>query len=712
MSSTPAEAITPGMEVWLDTVMTDWRGPAEVTHDYPEFDTINVRARNGGGMHGLVGNFPRTEVRMYQPVGHVFINEQDLNWVRVGTTIKVNPDRASDTNRGLRWRRISRETYIITQQGHFNDMPVGTEVPARQFLSPSLYAVAAIPTGDEDDELPGPRPLTPEQMDALPLGTVVTNVMGTGSTWIKLLPQVYASAAGTLLNVGSPTYHDEHWVAHDPAPTMWFSHGPRTTWFRLKRFNRVTLVSDLSATSSGFERIEVTHRLSDLQNVRARFVTESNNARFPGWLRPITKYMDRDPVPFEDLDYNEVYETMRTNNPWANPDPDSLRQMLKSLTTEPDKVDGLHFCQYCGKPSTDDLLEAGNGDHVCTRCYNNFAACRHCSQRFADITYTYEGYYVCGGCLETYSYSYCEECEEQFHPDSADEHTHGKCNCESPLQTFHVRNDGEGMLRNDTRVHISLPAGTISAEGMESIRQVIYRKARVANLEGNWDDYDKWLRISNQIEEKVGPVWQTRGGNFTKRLSRHAYKEAGLKVPPDLMSEIGNLARDHSTPVAHDIEITRDLNLPAGEFVHGGSCWWQSYSESRCLLKGNGGFGLRTFDDDGHPIGRAWVMPLKKSESGRLVPTFETVDPDGFIVFNGYGNLGGYAPARIMAHMTGWTYRKVEFHCPPMYVNNESGYLIAPEEIAGDYTDGAISISTEIHPNLFENEREDINYVA
>jgi len=76
------------------------------------------------------------------------------------------------------------------------------------------------------------------------------------------------------------------------------------------------------------------------------------------------------------------------------------------------------------------------------------------------------------------------------------------------------------------------------------------------------------------------------------------------------------------------------------------------------------------------------------------------------VVFNGYGALSGWAPARIMSHMAGWTYRKIGFSCGPMFINSDSGYLIAPEDIASKYNDGNhLSLSAEMHSSLFETEQ-------
>ena len=88
---------------------------------------------------------------------------------------------------------------------------------------------------------------------------------------------------------------------------------------------------------------------------------------------------------------------------------------------------------------------------------------------------------------------------------------------------------------------------------------------------------------------------------------------------------------------------------------------------------------------------------------GQLYPTFETETPDAFVVFNGYGDLTGYAPARILSHMAGWTYARIPFSCDPMYIN-AGGYLVAPEDIVKKHDHLSLSVSR--HSRLFDEEKE------
>jgi hypothetical protein len=425
--------------------------------------------------------------------------------------------------------------------------------------------------------------------------------------------------------------------------------------------------------------------------------------------------------------------------------PDRFMEWLKGYTHEPEAVDEMVlWCADCAKPDHEDDLCFVNEGHgsVCETCSNAYYGCESCEERFRleNMRSTLHGTSVCDYCRDNH-YRYCEPCDGYYSENA--EHYHeedegGNGCCESPAMVFSLRNDGEDPLPNDTRVKVNLPAGEISEEGMGEIARLIrgYGYARDdTSYEYLLDveERNKWGLLAVEATTELGTKWQTKEGNYTKRLSRYAYKKWGLKVPPALVSSVGNVGSAHSRGVDFNIEITRDLNQSASEFAHDDSCWWGSYYASRCRLKTNGGFGLRTFDDNGYVSGRAWVMPLKQSAdaetrvldpdscqdpaccapkyittTGGLTPTFDTMGADAFVVFNGYEALSNYAPARILAHMTGMTYRKITFTCGSsndMYVNGESGYLVAPEELADKYTDGALRLVVAQHATLYADEQ-------
>lgn len=371
---------------------------------------------------------------------------------------------------------------------------------------------------------------------------------------------------------------------------------------------------------------------------------------------------------------------------------DALQEYLQRHLVDPDEADSLTICEHCSSLELDggDLYTTSDGE-VCESCrYEYYFSCEDCEDVHNDDErrWTLSERSICEGCCD-YNYSYCESCEGYYNHDY-DDHSHD-CDCVAPAQTFVVRNDGEGMLANDTRAQVSLPVGSVDAEGILKIRRLL-RQHR--------------LYSADVALDAIGNEWQTKEGNLTKRLSRKTYNTSKEAIPAEVLSSVGTIAREHSTTASSfGVEVTRDLNQDPGEFAHSGSCWWGSEYESRCALKSNGGYALRSFRDNGYGdevSGRAWVMPLKQVD-GELMPTINTSSPDAFVVFNGYGELEGYAAARIVAHMAGMTYRKIGFDCGPMYVNS-GGYLIAPEEIATNYTDGHLSLDVDSHSHLYDRE--------
>jgi hypothetical protein len=376
-------------------------------------------------------------------------------------------------------------------------------------------------------------------------------------------------------------------------------------------------------------------------------------------------------------------------------------------------------CDDCGEKIEDGEEESTRDTTVCSDCFDSYFSCNSCDEMCPEdeSNYTLYDTSVCDRCRERY-YSHCDDCDGYYADDDACEHEHSnQCECEAPRQHFYVRNDGEPPLENDSRAKVTLPSGVISDEGLGAIRRLIVSQAPTITARYDWtegseymrqqQESDKWYMLCSRLVE-IGPEWQKRDGNFTKRLSRFAYKNFEIKLDAATMSSVGNIARDHSVAVDFDIEVTRNLNLSAEEFGHEESCWWQSYGESRCALKSNGGFGIRSFNEHDYVSGRAWVLPLTRTADDYypFAPTLDTMTPDAFMVFNGYGDLSGYAATRLVGHMAGMTYRKVAFHCTPMYVNNESGYLVAPEDIAKDFTDGTVRLSLDHHAVLIDTTKE------
>ena len=352
-------------------------------------------------------------------------------------------------------------------------------------------------------------------------------------------------------------------------------------------------------------------------------------------------------------------------------------------------------CQVCARrrcgERVDWTCEICDQCEDCCSCY----VCESCSERVSDEDVTHVGDEpYCSDCLANYC-SYCDTCEEWHHDD--DDHEHDDCDCEAPFRRFSFPANGAGVIGADERLEVALPAGTVDDEGMDAIRGLLCRALPHINA----------TTIYATMHE-VGPLWQARRGNFTRRLSSALHKH-GAKLSPGVLSEVGNLARQHSSDGAKwHVEVTRAFNESADHFYHEDSCWWPTYGgnrpgsalTSRCCLKSWGGIGLRSFADGDtwRPAGRAWIQPLTVD----LEPTHDATGAHAYVIYNGYGNIDGYVAARIVAHLTSKSYRKITFYVSNQYVNGDVGYLVADEATCADTE--RVTLSNDPHDMADEKD--------
>jgi len=386
--------------------------------------------------------------------------------------------------------------------------------------------------------------------------------------------------------------------------------------------------------------------------------------------------------------------------------------------------DAVVRCNDCATVVLESETEDYHGNPVCESCQEDYYSCEDCGctvhmddSRYLDglersvCESCYEQYYWCEHC-ETYNTSGgCEGCDEGT-----------DCNCCAPRRTFRFPANGAGTVANDERMTLTLPKGIISEEGITAITEAVQNALPTKKAEQDAHAaytaiYDQSLRdawwaasdahhaateVAAPAIESVGTEWQTKRGNYPKRLGSALYK-VGVKLDPATISEIGNLARQYSDEQSeYHIEFTRDLNRPADYFYNEDSCWWKSreynYSSNRCAFKNWGGVAMRTFqeadDDHDDPSGRVFVFPLNAD----LEPTQDAETAHAYMVFNAYGALGGYSSARIVAHLAGMSYRKVTFRLGIQngYVNSDAGYLVASAETLKD-APTEFSFSGDIH---------------
>ena len=337
--------------------------------------------------------------------------------------------------------------------------------------------------------------------------------------------------------------------------------------------------------------------------------------------------------------------------------------------------EGVVFCDDCSDLTWADCTTEVQGERkVCDdKCAVEYFSCYSCDSLVRTTTYG-DGHDWCDDCYSEH-FTYCEDCDTSYHEDYASDHDHAGCLCEAPNMEFEFPANGDGVIEQNQRLTVELPKGVIDEEGMNKIKRLVWEEVHDTGI-------DFYTDLDNILHD-VGTLWQAKRGNFTRRLSSALFKSRWkIKLTPATISEIGNLAQQHSSKGATwRIEFTRDLNMSAGEFCHDDSCWWGGYFASRCALKNWGGLGMRSFmGDESWPQGRVWVMPLHKGFGGVLTPTHDTINADAYAVFNAYGDLSGFIAARIIAHLTGKTYKKVGMSANTMYVNNNQAVLVSDEE--------------------------------
>lgn len=391
------------------------------------------------------------------------------------------------------------------------------------------------------------------------------------------------------------------------------------------------------------------------------------------------------------------------------------RYELAALMQDPCEADEAALCEHCSKwvddNATSVVYVSEYGTEVwCDDCADDDTyQCDRCGERVSsDACCSVGEDTACGSCYSNAT-GYCDECEVSYWDINADNHDHdddksGAC-CDSPKMSFGIclsdtALDGQGVLRNDEYVTVTLPGGVVSEQGITEIAALVSRECgRVYGEQSAFYPHRQVYAIGND--------YKTDKGVFAKRLRAAVYKEhGGYKMPDSVLEKVGTLARKHSEPVDVEISITRDLNQPREEFANEDSCWWSDYSYSRCTLKSNGGFGLRSWDETTwgrYVSGRVWVLPMRADHAKqRLVPTLE--EADAYVVFNGYGELGELAGPRVMSALTGWGFSRVTIYGSDwnMYVNGDSGYIVAPEEIQRyrlpQYLDQHADLSDEPEP--------------
>jgi hypothetical protein len=168
-----------------------------------------------------------------------------------------------------------------------------------------------------------------------------------------------------------------------------------------------------------------------------------------------------------------------------------------------------------------------------------------------------------------------------------------------------------------------------------------------------------------------GDLWswgwiETRGayhGKLPKRVAAYLKAIYALKLTPEQISEIGNIARDHVLPGStYLFDFTDKFDWSSGGFGDCGSCFWGCRDVARGVMEKVGVIAIRFYDALGYSgIGRAWLYKLSDTQ---------------WILFNAYGgNTITYA--NIFAHfLRDVTDRQWEYDNVNLTVNGDAEGLI------------------------------------
>lgn len=193
-----------------------------------------------------------------------------------------------------------------------------------------------------------------------------------------------------------------------------------------------------------------------------------------------------------------------------------------------------------------------------------------------------------------------------------------------------------------------------------------------------YDRRIEWIARTT-LSISIGYDFLNADGKISKRVKSVLFKEHGIKISPDNMTTISELANRFKIGGRFAFDFTAEFNWNAGDFGDHGSCyWWENRRQLRLIT--TAGFRAIRFynlDKDGAGCGRAWIAPLRG-------------EPDKFIIFNAYG----YDREIVSNTLIGWLgdgYYASDFNllnmrncCEPLYINGGKGTKIGrlPHDIS------------------------------
>lgn len=205
----------------------------------------------------------------------------------------------------------------------------------------------------------------------------------------------------------------------------------------------------------------------------------------------------------------------------------------------------------------------------------------------------------------------------------------------------------DGLLTNDTKRHI------------EYLIRANYNltQGQLSPLITS-NEWDNWL--------------DERKGTYTKRLANWLYKSFQIKISPEHLSAVGNIASKDIRKRELYFSFASECDWKPGNFgEESQSCWWHSYNHARLGLFQNGGFAIKFYHTNALAdvgLGRAWIFP----------------DDGKYYLFNPYSinnQVDGYSMSRVVSHLFGMSYRHLSrLFGEGAFINGDQGYVIGRYE--------------------------------
>jgi len=238
---------------------------------------------------------------------------------------------------------------------------------------------------------------------------------------------------------------------------------------------------------------------------------------------------------------------------------------------------------------------------------------------------------------------------------------------------------------NKRYIH-SMPIGNISDTGIKLICEYL------TNIRPSSDELWKQTNVDRHLPYVLSGLpddwsytWLVTGrgeyvGTFPKRIAKYYYQTHKIKMPSSILSQIGNIAKDHSSDIAtYEFDFTDTFDWQSGDYGDSGSCYWGSYSSAKELLSSNGGLAIRFYKDN-QGYGRAWIMPHNEC----------------YYLFNGYG-LQLVSIARILSSFLNLSYKAIRISAIRyIYINGGNQYVVGDVSAIADITSYHINVDGDI----------------